>query len=58
MGEDQAVKVRDEGALNEVELRWRGSRSAFYFGFVERLAPLTESGPEDRPAPPSETGPR
>jgi tRNA-5-methyluridine54 2-sulfurtransferase len=29
-----------KGALNEVELRSPGSKSAFYFGFLERMAPL------------------
>jgi uncharacterized protein (TIGR00269 family) len=32
-----------KGALNEVEDRSPGSKSAFYFGFLERVAPLVAS---------------
>lgn len=31
-----------KGALNDVEVRSPGSKSAFYFGFLERIAPLVE----------------
>ena len=32
-----------KGALNDVEVRSPGSKAAFYFGFLERVAPLVET---------------
>jgi tRNA-5-methyluridine54 2-sulfurtransferase len=34
-------------ALNEIEARSPGSKAAFYFGFLERLAPLVASAADD-----------
>jgi uncharacterized protein (TIGR00269 family) len=36
-----------KGALNEVEERSPGSKSAFYFGFLERVAPLVASAAQE-----------
>lgn len=36
-----------KAALNDIEVRSPGSKAAFYFGFVERIAPLVASAAEE-----------